>query len=234
MQNNVAVEFLEASRSTFWAQALHLRTPRLDHLAKVDPQLASKLRELSQQLEQASFRDTSRDLLTETQQEAITIEAEAAWCRKLNHDWEETIKAVQKLPDFADFMCPKSIASLRQAAVSGTIVILLASKSKCSALIVTPSEDVHHVPLPGMNLQAVKLYSDLPRALTRDFDVVKILDARGSSEKSLDQSDLEGRLFASREDRTNMSSDDIFRRNLADMWKTIVKPVFDVLGLKAS
>ncbi|KAJ7246075.1 tetratricopeptide repeat-containing protein [Mycena rebaudengoi] len=220
-QNNVAVEFLEGSRSIFWAQALHLRTP-LDHLAKADHQLARKLRTLSQQLELASFRDTSRDLLTESQHEAMGIEAEAAWCRKLNGDWEETIKAVQKLPGFEDFMRLKSIASLRQAAVTGPIIILLAGKSACSALIVRSSDDVQHVPLPALSLQAVKLYSDFPRALFMgNFDIVKFLDARGPSGKSLDQPDLEARLFGYREDHINMSTDDIFRRNLAEMWKTI-------------
>ncbi|KAJ7253856.1 CHAT domain-containing protein [Mycena rebaudengoi] len=212
-QNNVAVEFLEASRSIFWAQALHLRTP-LGQLGKADRQLASKLRTLSQQLEQASFRDISRDLSTESQQEALGIEAEAAWCRKLNDDWEETIQAVQKLPGFEDFMRLKSIASLRQAAVTGPIIILLAGKSACSALI--------HVPLPALSLQAVKLYSDFPRALFMgNFDIVKFLDARGPSGKSLDRPDLEARLFGYREDHINMSTDDIFRRNLAEMWKTI-------------
>ncbi|KAJ7253870.1 CHAT domain-containing protein [Mycena rebaudengoi] len=212
-QNNVAVEFLEGSRSIFWVQALHLRTP-LDYLAKADHQLASKLRTLSQQLELASFRDTSRDLLTESQHEAMGIEAEAAWCRKLNDEWEETIKAVQKLPGFEDFMRLKSIASLRQAAVTGPIIILLAGKSACSALI--------HVPLPALSLQAVKLYSTFPRALLMgNFDIVKFLDARGPSGKSLDQPDLEARLFGYRDDHINMSTDDIFRRNLAEMWKTI-------------
>jgi hypothetical protein len=202
-KNDVAVEFLEASRSIFWAQALLLRTP-LDDLAKADPQLASKMRELSQKLEQASFRDISRNLLTDTQHQVMAIETEAVWCRKLNEDWEETIKAVQNLPGFEDFMCPKSMTSLRQAALMGPIVILLASKSSCSALIVTSSEDIKHVELPNSNLKAIK-----------------------------DQTDLGTRLYGARENQVNMDSNDIFQRHLADIWTTIVKPVFDVLKLKA-
>ncbi|KAJ7866520.1 hypothetical protein B0H13DRAFT_2281423 [Mycena leptocephala] len=134
-KNNVAVELLEASRSIFWSQALNLRSP-LDKLANVRSNLAVELRELSRQLEQASFRDTSRSFLTATQEQLISIETEAIRCRKLNEKWEDTIKIVQQLPGFEDFLQPKSIASLRQATVSGPVIILLAGSSTCSALIV--------------------------------------------------------------------------------------------------
>ncbi|KAJ7845667.1 hypothetical protein B0H13DRAFT_1908209 [Mycena leptocephala] len=81
-QHNAAVEFLQATRSVFWSQALHLRT-LLDQLANVDPDLAAKLRELSRQLEQASFRDTSRNFITDTQYKVIVMEAETARCVNL-------------------------------------------------------------------------------------------------------------------------------------------------------
>ncbi|KAJ7815763.1 hypothetical protein B0H13DRAFT_1924004 [Mycena leptocephala] len=120
-QNNVAVEFLEATRSIFWAQALHLRTP-LDQLANVRPDLAIKLRELSRQLEHASFRDTSRNLFTDTQRKVISMEAEGTRCRELNEDWEEAVKSVRLLPGFEDFMQPKKIVALQQAAISNQFV----------------------------------------------------------------------------------------------------------------
>ncbi|KAJ6527732.1 CHAT domain-containing protein, partial [Mycena capillaripes] len=230
---NIAVEFLEASRSIFWAQALLLQTP-LSDLAKSDPQLAMKMRELSQKLEQASFRETSRNFLTDTQHQVMAIETEAAWCRKLNEDWENTIKTVQKLPGFEDFMCLKSMASLGQAALMGPIVILLASKSSCSALIITSSEDINYVQLPNIDLRAIELYADLPRALTTtNPDIMNHLKTTRSSEKLADQTDLETRLYGAREGQVNMGSDDIFQRHLADIWTTIVKPVFDALKLKA-
>jgi hypothetical protein len=163
------------------------------------------------------------------------MEAEAARCRQLNADWEETIKSVRMLNGFEDFMCPKSITSLRQAARSGPIIILLFNSSSCSALIVMSSNDVQHVQLPEMNLQTVKIYADLPRALIeQNFDIMDFLEARHYGKGSPDQSDLEVRLCGGRENLVNMSPDDIFRNNLADIWKTIVNPVFEVLGLKAS
>ncbi|KAJ7839402.1 CHAT domain-containing protein, partial [Mycena leptocephala] len=176
-QNNLAVEFLEASRSIFWAQALHLRTP-VDELENIKPELATKLRHLSRQLEQASFRDSSWNISMDTQRQLMSIEAVANQCRKLNDEWDKTVDAVRKVPGFGDFLQPKDIASLCKAAASGPIIILLASDSACSALIIKSSEDVQHVPLSGLKVQTVKHYADLPRALSgRTFNVNDFLEA---------------------------------------------------------
>ncbi|KAJ7277923.1 tetratricopeptide repeat-containing protein [Mycena rebaudengoi] len=234
-QNNLAVELLEASRSIFWAQALHLQTP-VDKLEDVKPELANKLRHLSQQLEQASFRDTSWHISKDSQRELRSIEAVASQCRQHNDAWDETVSAVRKLPGFEDFLQPKSITSLQQAAVSGPIIMLLANDSACSALIVKSSEDVQHVPLPALKLQMLQQhYADLPRALSvRTFIVKDFLENHGCGNNSYHQSDLAARLFGAQEDRINMSPNDIFCRLLADIWQTIVKPVFEVLKLKKS
>ncbi|KAJ7258274.1 CHAT domain-containing protein [Mycena rebaudengoi] len=212
-QNNRAVELLEASRSIFWAQVLHLRTP-VDKLEDVKPELATRLRHLSQQLEKASFRDTSWNISKDTQRQLRSIEAVASRCRQLNEAWDETVSAVREVPGLEDFLQPKSIASLQQAAVSGPIIILLANDSTCSALI--------H-------------YADLPRALSdRTFNVNDFLTDHGHGDNSNHQSELESRLFGTQEDRINMSPNDIFHRVLADIWETIVKPVFEALNLKKS
>ncbi|KAF7344115.1 CHAT domain-containing protein [Mycena venus] len=233
-QNSIAVEFLEASRSIFWTQALNLRTP-VDKLDNIKPELATKLRQLSQQLEQASFRDTSQNISMDTQHQLMSIEAVAVWCRKLNDEWDETVNAVRKVPGFKDFLLPKDIASLSKAAASGPIIILLASDLACSALIVKSSGGVQHVPLPALNVQTVKHYADLPRALSgRAFNVNNFLEAHGCEEPSTQQSDLKARLYGAQEGFVNMNPNDIFRRLLADIWQTIVKPVFEVLQLKAS
>ncbi|KAJ7720007.1 hypothetical protein DFH07DRAFT_784527 [Mycena maculata] len=122
-QYSMAVEFLEASRSVFWSQALHIRT-LLNILEISHPQLASQLSALASELEQPSFRNTLRNLSTDTQHEAITIELEGDRCQCLNADWQQSISSVQKLPGFEDFMQPKGIMALKQAAVHGPIVIL--------------------------------------------------------------------------------------------------------------
>jgi hypothetical protein len=161
------------------------------------------------------------------------MEAETAWCQELAKDREEIIKHVQKLEGFEDFLHHKRIAALRQAAVSGPVIILLASGSSCSALIVKCSEDVQHIELPALNIQTVKHYADLPRALSdRNFNVINFLKALRHGEHSTDQSDLEARLYGATESHAGLSPNDIFCKLLADVWQTIVKPVFNVLKVK--
>jgi hypothetical protein len=233
-KNTIAVEFLEASRSIFWAQALQLQTP-LEQLANVKPDLAAKLRELSRQLEQASFRDTSRNLLVDTQHKVIAMEAEAAHCRQLNEDWDEVIKSVRMLSGFKDFMHPKSIASLGQAAISGPIVILLASKLTCSALIMTPSKNVQHLQLSKMNVPILKFFAELIHALAKStFDINIFLANRKHAEDSDAWSDFSVRLTGAREGSVNISPDVVLEELLGIFWTDIVKPVFDYLNITVS
>ncbi|KAJ7731070.1 tetratricopeptide repeat-containing protein [Mycena metata] len=198
---NTAVEYLEASRSIFWSQALQVRTP-LDTLANVRPDLSVKLTDIARQLEQASFRDATRNVLADSQEKIISIESEDHRCRLLNEQWDEAIKSVQLLPGFENFMKPKGVNALKQAAVSGPIIILTTVASACFALIITLSSDVQCLRLPQVDLPRVQYLADLSRAL------------------STRASDFE--------------AFDIFREFLADLWKNIVKPVFNALSFQAS
>ncbi|KAJ7930920.1 CHAT domain-containing protein, partial [Mycena leptocephala] len=203
-QYTIAVELLEAGRSIFWSQALHLRTP-LDDLATIQPDFAAKLTNLAKKLEQASFRDTSRNQLTDTQPKIMSIESAGRHCQQLNEQWEETIKNVQTLSGFEDFMQPKAINVLKQAAVSGPVIILSATHSTCCALILTATNEVQYLELPDMSLPI-----------------------------TMEQSELLHRLLGAREGRINVNPDDVFRELLACLWKDIVKPVIDALKLEAT
>ncbi|KAJ6572878.1 CHAT domain-containing protein [Mycena vulgaris] len=205
-QYNTAVEFLEAGRSVFWSQALRLQTP-LDVLSTVRPDLSGKLTDLARQLEQAAFRDTSRNLSTDTQHKVIAIELEGARCRQLNEDWEEVVKSVRIVDGFEDFMRSKGITALQEAAISGPIVILTADTSLCFALIVTSSK-----------VQCLK-FGWSWQIFWPTF---------------LDLATFDTRLFGGREESLMRSSDDVFRALLADLWKNLVKPVFDALNFQAS
>ncbi|KAF8180263.1 CHAT domain-containing protein [Mycena galopus ATCC 62051] len=232
--HNIAVEFLEASRSIFWTQALHLRTP-LEQLDNIRSDLASRLREIARQLEHASFRDTSRNLSSDAQSKVISMEAEGTRCRQLNKDWEDTIKSVQTLPGFEDFMRPKRIASLRRAAAFGPIIILLASSSTCSALVVTSSDDVQCVDLPSMNLPIVEHCASIFRSLSQGtFDITCFSPNRVNEEDSVAGSDFAARLLGTREGSVNISVDVVLQRLLAGLWTNVVKPVFDFLKAKKS
>ncbi|KAJ7447309.1 CHAT domain-containing protein [Mycena galericulata] len=217
--NDVAVEFLEASRSIFWAQALQLRTP-LDHLEKVDRSLADRLREISRELEQGSFRDTSRntETISESQRHIMSIEAVGVRCRELQEEWTETVKAVQNLPGFEDFLRPKGIASLRKAAESGPIVILLTTASASSALIVTSSDDVQCVQLPRIDRSAVARYAEI----LQEFN------------NSITWSQVRSRLDMRQEDSEMVSFDEFLNKLLGILWNDVVHPVFRFLNIQKS
>ncbi|KAJ6551243.1 CHAT domain-containing protein [Mycena capillaripes] len=198
-QYDTAVEFLEASRSVFWSQSLHLRTP-MDVLASTQLNLSAKFAELSRQLEQASFRDTSREKLTMPRQRLVSIESEGAHCRQLNEDWEQAINSVRILPGFEDFMRPKGINALRLSAVSGPIIILTTTKSACFALMVTSTNSVQYLKLSESILPRADLLAGLSRGLLNPaFDFDKFVATREHENHPEDWVELEARLLGGRE-----------------------------------
>ncbi|KAF8182738.1 CHAT domain-containing protein [Mycena galopus ATCC 62051] len=218
--HNTAVEWLEASRSVFWSQALSLRTP-LDHLATIRPDLSTKLTDLSRQLEMASFQNNSWNELADTQQK-LKIEREAARCRQLNDEWEQVINDVRMFPEFNDFMQPKGMDALKKAAVSGPVIILTTTGSTCFALIVTLSEEVQCLKLSQLVLSKVHLLADLSRGLSKSaFDFATFVATRGPVNEREAMSDLKDRLYAGRERSVKVDPDEVFRELLADLWKNI-------------
>ncbi|KAJ6599402.1 CHAT domain-containing protein [Mycena sp. CBHHK59/15] len=217
---------------------MHLRTP-LDDLQAVHQELGSQLSALAGKLEQASVRDTTRNMLADTQTEALSIEAEGLRCRHLNEDWEEAINSVRVLPGFEDFMRPKSIVALQQAALGGPIVILNVGMSSSNALLIKSAGEVQCVPLPNMTLAWGSHLVELLRALpSSTFDLHAFLSKfpRGEYCASGDRSVLEARLLGGPEalDPTNPGPNEIFRDLLKTLWTDIASPVIDALKLKKS
>lgn len=61
------------------------------------------------------------------------MEKEAARFRRLSETWSLTVEEVRKLDQFQDFLRPKSLAMLQQAACDRLVVILNANPSGCDA-----------------------------------------------------------------------------------------------------
>ncbi|KAJ7747449.1 tetratricopeptide repeat-containing protein [Mycena maculata] len=229
-----AVEFLEASRLVFWSQALHLRTP-LNILGTSHPQLASQIFGLAAELEQSSFRMTRRNLSTDRQHEAISIELEGAHCQRLNEDWAQAISSVRMLPGFEDFMQPKGIMALTQAAVYGPVVILNPGQSTSHALLVKHLNDVQCVPLPDISMSSAKWLVKLLRALSGStFDLAEFVMKNSRGDNTMPRALVEARILAMQEVLDPTSPNEVFRVILALLWELIVKPVLDVLDLMKS
>jgi hypothetical protein len=230
---DVAVEFLETSRSVFWSQARNLQIPleSLRCAGSRGSQLATKLSELSKKLHNVSFTDDTQNHLTDPREKVIAYEADGVRCRRLNQEWEDTITSVGSLPGFADFLQPRNISTLRKAAARGPVVILVPGKSSSHALVV--SQEVQCVTLDVSRPSLHFLVAMLRGMSGPRFDMVKFTQnlSRGQNDQTLTRS-LNTRIFAGRETHEEIKSDHVFGLLLSELWHSVVKPVLAFLNIK--
>ncbi|KIJ63459.1 hypothetical protein HYDPIDRAFT_112868 [Hydnomerulius pinastri MD-312] len=210
-----AVEWLEQGRCIVWAQIFQLRTP-VDELRAMQPELAARLTQVSNDLERAS----TRNLPSSPALISPSLEAEAQRHRQLTLEWEEIVREIRALPGFEHFLLPKSISELSQAACSGPVVFLNASASRdrCDALVLRQDDihklDVLHVPLaPFTYVDALKLQNWM-ELFSKLGHVV-----RDNLDRASGFVFLEG------------TPDDKFERILSQLWFRVVKPVLTALGM---
>ncbi|KAJ7160671.1 tetratricopeptide repeat-containing protein [Mycena crocata] len=229
-KHELALELLEAGRSVLWSQSLHLRTS-LDDLEISRPKLATKLAELSLELERKSFRDTSRDFKIDNQQKAISLEEEGLKCRELNSEWIRTLEEVRLITGFEDFLRPKSMSRLRLAAARGPVVVLNAGDESCHALIVHLSREVECIPLPELrSRQFVKILAEMVQAITSSSSMFNALLEKLANRTI--EADSVDRLFGRIVYRQHQSPDECFRTVLKILWSGIIIPVIQESSLK--
>ncbi|KAI0344929.1 hypothetical protein BDW22DRAFT_979978 [Trametopsis cervina] len=122
-----AVEILEQGRATFWAQALHLRSSELDRLPLEE---RDALTSLLLQLEQGSYGREIND--------RARLEAEIEHRRQLNEQADRILQGIRSRPGFEYFLKIKPFSELAEVTARGFVVILLATKKACSAIVLHP------------------------------------------------------------------------------------------------
>ncbi|KAJ7209202.1 CHAT domain-containing protein [Mycena pura] len=231
---DTAVELLEAGRSVFWSQCLQLRTP-LDELRVSHPVLASKLTDLARQLEQSSFHEASRSSGSEgSRVHHISVEADGIACQRLNREWDEAVQNVRSsVPGFEDFMQPKRLATLRQAAKLGPVILLSTGDSGCHALIVQLSSDVQCVPLPpSITRTSVNTLARVMQALISSSGSYTAFLA--ALQRSSHDSGNPDRLYGKLEGENNFDPQERFRTVLETLWTGVVHPVLAYLKIQKS
>ncbi|PVF92133.1 hypothetical protein CPB86DRAFT_791449 [Serendipita vermifera] len=205
-QYDVALEWLEQGRSIVWTQILHLRTP-VDRLREVNPELADRLLQVSQSLDQGGQA-------TDTLETNISLaEEKGRQYRELTGEWESIIKQVRSLPGFEDFLRPLRSFQLKKAARYGPVVVLNIAQTRCDALALVPgSQNVVHIPLPNITSQRV---SELQYQLNDQLCVsgIRMRDTR-AAKRVTDEPDKE-----------------TCRRVLTELWANLVEPVLSSLKL---
>ncbi|KAG1763820.1 CHAT domain-containing protein [Suillus placidus] len=158
-----AVELLEQGRTIIWTQMTRLRTPldslqtRGDHAVA----LMKRFRDLSSLLDKApaSHPDgTPR----------VNLEAEATRYRRLVVDWNGTVEEIRKIEGFSRFLLPPLFSDLQDAARDGPIIMLIASKSSCSAIIIPHKQPPTSIQLPTNLQKLAKLVLALQKAINNE------------------------------------------------------------------
>ncbi|KAG2342069.1 hypothetical protein BDR05DRAFT_949327 [Suillus weaverae] len=138
-----AVELLEQGRTVIWTQMTRLRTPldslqtRGDHVMA----LVKRFRDISSLLDKGPAihaKGTPR----------MNVEAEEARYRRLVEDWNKVVEEIRKIEDFSRFLLPPLFSDLQDAARDGPIIVLIASKSSCDAIIIPHKQPPTSIPLP--------------------------------------------------------------------------------------
>ncbi|KAG2362773.1 CHAT domain-containing protein [Suillus spraguei] len=154
-----AVELLEQGRGQQWSLASRLRTP-LEDLTSGSPELAHKLSEISKRLSDAQGSTGSAD--------RAAADRAATQYRRLQEQWEAMVAGIRNLKGFSRFLLPPSFEDLQAAARHGPVIIFIASKYSCSAIIVPTSGEPHNVPLPSITITELKNLKDRFTRAIRD------------------------------------------------------------------
>ncbi|KAJ7648744.1 CHAT domain-containing protein [Mycena polygramma] len=197
-----AVEWLEQGRSIIWGQLLNLRTP-VDQLKQDHSELAKEFLSLSNDLERATIRSSSRNQTPASIAQHIHEKA---------HRRDVLLKQIRKLKGFHRFLLPKTMSELSSASQKGPVVLLNAGDESCDALILMSGEMLH-ITLPEFTPEHVE---SLAKSLER------LIPYMG-------RSDID-RLPGRREGGSKSLETD-FEHILSELWVRAVKPVLHAIGI---
>ncbi|KAG2742453.1 hypothetical protein P692DRAFT_20750443, partial [Suillus brevipes Sb2] len=160
-----AVELLEQGRTIIWTQMTRFRTP-LDNLLTHSDHAAAlmkRFRDLSSVLDRppASHAD-------DTQSVDVEAEAEDTRYRRLVEDWNGVVEEVRKIEGLSCFLLPPMFADLQEAARDGPIIVLVASRSSCDAIIVPHQQPPTSIQLPTNLIKLTQLVIALQEAIGKD------------------------------------------------------------------
>ncbi|KAG2744370.1 hypothetical protein P692DRAFT_201121221 [Suillus brevipes Sb2] len=158
-----AVELLEQGRTIIWTQMTRLRTP-LDTLQTSSDHAATlmkRFRDLSSLLDRPFVSHAGST-------PSVNVEAEDTRYRRLVEDWNGVVEEIRKIEGFSRFLLPPVFADLQEAACDGPIIMLIASKSSCDAVIITHTQPPTSIQLPTDFEKLDTLVLELREAIGKD------------------------------------------------------------------
>jgi tetratricopeptide (TPR) repeat protein len=205
-QPELGLELVERSRAMMWTQALHMRDPQL---SGAPPELASELEVL---LKKMHTLRAPEGLMSLSPHNRDVRHKNSARIHYL-------IQQIRAMPGLERFMQGLSFKELAQCASHNAVVILVAAEGECHALILSAND---------MDLVTLKLSDITPAELTAMSIVAAAAQWRGTASDDIDD-DCRGMNISS---YNTISHQTRSTTVLGKLWKTVVKPVLDGLGIQ--
>jgi tetratricopeptide (TPR) repeat protein len=203
-QPATAVSLLDRAHGVVWTQALHQRDPQMEGAPK---ELAIELEGLLRTIATSAPVDSTR-LPDQTQDLR----------HRQNARIQVILREIRAMPGLARFMLGSTYETLREAARNHPVVALVATRGHAFAIVMRSAVE------------------NEPHALHLDFTSDDLLSLRGSVEQAglrsrADTRDghTDARLLVK---ISKMNPHHQPLRVLADIWRKVVKPVIDYLGLE--
>ncbi|KZT53823.1 hypothetical protein CALCODRAFT_511179 [Calocera cornea HHB12733] len=155
-QAELAVEFLENSRSVLWNQLFHLGQSH-EEVRRFAPALVDEMDAVGRALEaniRTTFQSTSDEEMRKSEEERA-----ARSRRRLAERWDQLLREVRAIPGAHDFLGWSSFANLRQAATSGPVVAITVSQYRCDGIIITRHGPLHVFQLPSARIELIELWA---------------------------------------------------------------------------
>ncbi|EIN12576.1 hypothetical protein PUNSTDRAFT_130833 [Punctularia strigosozonata HHB-11173 SS5] len=197
----LAIEYLEQGRASFWKQSLHLR----EDFDQLPEGMSRDLLQLSRALEEGSFRHDQPEF--------------ARQC--LSEKFDTLVMEARRLPGMDRFLMGYSFEELaRTAETSRAHVIMLVpgARDGCHAIVIGQDRSCKWVPLPGITAQELGKHA------------VSFKQANISYRKELRQRDrpFNVRLMVKKKAKKPREGGNIV---LTQLWNAVVQPIVAALGL---
>ncbi|EIN12573.1 hypothetical protein PUNSTDRAFT_141242 [Punctularia strigosozonata HHB-11173 SS5] len=138
----LAIEYLEQGRASFWSQSLHLR----EDFDQLPDHLSQELVTLSRALEEGSFGPDQPELSME----------------RVSERFDALVEEARKLPGLTRFLMSDTYPELARTANSSNahvVVLLPGEQNICHAIIIGRDGACTWVPLPGLTPQELGKYA---------------------------------------------------------------------------
>ncbi|KAF9232419.1 TPR-like protein [Melanogaster broomeanus] len=144
-QGNIchAIELLEQGRALHWTQLARFRST-LDEFASGDTRaamLVNQFQHLSAMLNRPA------DVSAEEDYSITATETKVQQYRNLLEQWNKIVEEIRTLEGFSQFLLPPLFGEIQEAACKGPVIVLIASKFSCDAIIVLHTQSPIHIQL---------------------------------------------------------------------------------------